>query len=500
MKQGVITVYVLVFGTIFLLFLAGLLGFILMQLRLSEQKIAWQQSLNIAEAGLNYYKWCLNNNIENCQLEKEYQDASGKTIGKFQVKPQTFLSCGMISSQKILSTGWTLKFPQIKRSVFAFFQRESVAKYNYILNSNVWAGPDHLILGPYHSNGGIRFDGTNLSTVFSAREKWVCTSSFGCGPQGVGHGIGLCPPECQIINFECVCPGVFSTTKNSNKDLFSFPLPPFDFSAITVNLAQIKNLTKDQRLGLYFGPSQAFGYHVLINKDNLKVWKVTEVNWLDGICTIVNEEVICDGSPCKPECPICVSGKCAVKEPTIKKEVLIFDGQIPTDCGVLFFEDNVWIGNENQTSTIKGKITLASANLIEPAKKTSIWLQGNIDYTKYDGSDGFLAISQGNNLIGLYSPNYLTLRGIFVAQNGFFGRNNYPCSKYSPYCIRESLKIFGSIVSNQRVGTQWVTLGGQIVSGYKKRDSFPDANLIYNPPLFTPFLSPTFKIFGWEEK
>lgn len=501
MNKGVITTYVLVFGAIFLIMLAGLLGFILLQLRQANQKVAWNEAFEIAEAGINYYRWCLNNEVtQNCQTEKEYQDSAGNSIGKFSLQIETSQNCGILGSAKIISTGWTFKFPNIKRKISVFYARESVARYSCILNSNVWVGADHVIRGPYHSNGGIRFDGKNLSTVSSAQESWVCTSSFGCGPSGQGYGYGLCPYECQIISNKCVCPGVFSTTQNSNRDLFSYPIPQFDFAGITINLAQIKDLTKNQGKGLYFGPSGAFGYHILINQENLKVWKVESVNWIsEKICTIVKEKIVCTDDPCIPECPECVSEKCLVKDPLIANEILIFDGQIPQDCGAIFFEDHLWIGKENETSTIKGKVTVVSADLINSNKKTSVWLQGSIDYTRYDGSDGFLVIAQNNNLIGLYSPNYLTLRGIFVAQNGFFGRNYYPCSKYPTYCQRESLKIFGSIISDGRVGTKWVGTGGQFQSGYKNRETYVDPNLLYAPPIFTPSTSPEFKIVKWEE-
>ena len=63
--QGVITTYVLVFGLIFLIMLGGLFSFILLQLRQSAEKAAWSQALHIAEAGINYYKWCLNHEIED---------------------------------------------------------------------------------------------------------------------------------------------------------------------------------------------------------------------------------------------------------------------------------------------------------------------------------------------------------------------------------------------------------------------------------------------------
>jgi len=119
-------------------------------------------------------------------------------------------------------------------------------------------------------------------------------------------------------------------------------------------------------------------------------------------------------------------------------------------------------------------------------------LPGNINYTVLDGSDGLTLIGERNVLIGPQSPNQMELRGIFVAQKGRFSRNHYPNN------IREKLEIYGSIISNGRVGTQWIS-GSQVVSGYLKRESYFDSNLVYDPPLFTPFIEPEFRILNWEE-
>jgi len=471
--KGQITTYVLVFGAVFLLLLAGLLGFILLQLRMANQRVSWQQSLNIAEAGMNYYRWCLNNDAtQNCNLEKEYEDASGNSVGKFQIQINTNSNCGLTISQRIISTGWTYKYPDIKRKVSVFYGRESVAKYSYILNSNVWVGNDHIIRGPYHSNGGVRFDGTNFSTVSSAQQNWVCTNSFGCGPQGVGYGYGLCPPECQIISQQCVCPGVFSTTENSSRDLFSFPIPQFDFNAITADLAQIKNAALNSG-GIYLQPSkeinsQGKGWHLIFkNTGQVEARIITglsstyayseEEDWHYDYFTITSE------SPYQTF-------------------------NILSSCSVIFVEDNLW-----PEGIIKGKVTVASANLIDPNKDTDVILQGNLDYTTADGSDGLTLIGERNVLIGPNSPDQMVLRGIFVAQKGRFSRNHYQGN------IKQSLKIYGSIVSNGRVGTQWINQGGHVISGYLERETYVDPYLLYEPPIFTPFISPEFKIVKWEE-
>jgi hypothetical protein len=160
---------------------------------------------------------------------------------------------------------------------------------------------------------------------------------------------------------------------------------------------------------------------------------------------------------------------------------------IPPACSAIFVEDNLW-----PEGVVKGKVTLASANLINPNLDTDVILQANIDYSVKDGSDGLTLIGERNVLIGPNSPNIMKLRGIFVAQKGRFSRNHYSWN------IREKLEIYGSIISNGRVGTKW-TSGGQVISGYQKRETYVDPYLLYDPPVFTPFISLEYKIVNWQE-
>lgn len=463
-KKGAIITLVIVWGSIFFILLGSILNFVLFQLRQSERKLAFEEALEVAEAGINYYAWCVNNEAEaNCSLEKDYYDPEGNLVGHFSLLVNSGVNCGQTISRTILSTGWTNKFPDIKRKIQVIYARPSVANYSYVLNSNVWIGPDHEIRGPYHSNGGIRMDGENQSLVTSQQQEWICTSSFGCS---------TCPTSagCRIQNSKCYCPGVF-TTANGNPGLFSYPVTPFDFAGLTIDLAQLK--TSAQTSGIYLPPSltinpQGKGYHIKI-KDNgtLEAWIITglsrtyayslEEGWHYDYFTISNE-------------------------------YLYNTYPIPSACSAAFVEDNIWV-----EGTLVGPLTLASANLINPNLDTDVILPNSIEYKNSDGNNRFFLIGERNVLIGPQSPNIMELHGIFVAQKGRFSRNHYPGN------IRESLEIVGSVVSSGRVGTQWVS-GSQIVSGYKKRETYFDSNLVYNSPPFTPYIEPDFRIIKWEEQ
>jgi hypothetical protein len=465
-KKGSIVTLVLVFGSIFLILFGGLLGFILLQLRISSQKVAWNESLHIAESGVHYYLWCLNNEVEaQCETEKEYLDPAGNPIGRFSLNITTTISCGETINRTINSTGWTYDFPDIQREIKVLYGKSSVAKYAYLINDNTWAGADREIRGLYHSNGGIRMDGENQSLVTSARDDWVCTSSFGCS---------TCPTTdgCWIDGLDCVCPGVFTTTTNSDVDLFDFPVPPFDFEGITIDLAQMKTLSQTEPGGIYLPPStdinpEGEGYHIIFqNNGTFEAWIITELQatWGYNLTDGWHDDYF-----------------------TISSEFLYNSYSIDPACSLIFIEDDIW--PEGQ---VKGKVTIASANLISPTEDTDVVLQNNINYTTLDGSDGLALIGERDVLISPDSPDIMELRGVFIAQKGHFGRNHYSGN------IRERLEIYGSIVSNGRVGTQW-TSGSVIVSGYRERENYFDSHLVYSPPPFVPYASSEFEIANWEE-
>ena len=118
-QKGSITTLTLVFASIFLLIFSSLIGFILIQLKQSQQKVAWNQSLSIAEAGLNYYRWHLAHYPDDLSGEGEYDyaDPEGGNIGKYSLKIEGTQQCGQTTAITITSTGWTNKMPQTKRTV-----------------------------------------------------------------------------------------------------------------------------------------------------------------------------------------------------------------------------------------------------------------------------------------------------------------------------------------------------------------------------------------------
>ena len=55
--KGIIATWVLTFAVSMLIMLGGIVSFVLLQQRVSVERMASEESLHIAEAGINYYKW-----------------------------------------------------------------------------------------------------------------------------------------------------------------------------------------------------------------------------------------------------------------------------------------------------------------------------------------------------------------------------------------------------------------------------------------------------------
>jgi hypothetical protein len=471
--KGYLLILVLVFGSIFFLITSSFFGFIVSQGQVITQKVELQRAVDIAEAGLNYYKWFLAHYPNDTtggagttgSTTHEYFDPEGAAIGKFTISVASSTYCGDVASLDVSSSGSTYSDSEIVRTISARYARPSVAEYAYIINSNVWAGPDRTIVGPYHSNGGIRMDGTNFSTVTSGQASWFCNGSFGCSPSG-NRG------------------GVFTTTANANAALFTYPSAPINFTGLSVDLALMQDRAQN-RGGIYLPPSGGSGYQITFNSNGtISVRRVTNTTQYWGYTSEDgwNQE-----------------------RNVISNLAGTVNYTIPASCPLIFVQDKVWL-----QGVVNQKVTIAAADVVSGANNPSIILQDNITYTSATTS-GLLAIAEQDVLVGVSVPNNMSLNGIFVAQNGRYGRNFYCAScteggnsrglpnTLDPFVLRDSLTMNGTIVSNGRVGTQW-TSGGVATSGFLNRFNSYDRNLVASPPPLVPKTSDVYVVTDWKDR
>jgi len=474
---GYLLVLVLVFGAVFFTVASSFVVFIVTQSRLVTQKVQLESAGQIAEAGLNYYKWYLshfpNDTTNGTGLPGPYigvyRDPEGSAIGEYSLSVASTTYCGDVASIDVTSVGYTYEAPTVKRTLSAHYARPTVASFAVILNSNVWAGPDRIINGPYHSNGGIRMDGTNNSVVTSGQSTWSCDSSFGCSPTSNKNG-------------------VFTTTANADTSLFDFPAAPVNFAGLTVDLSSMQTRAQTKG-GLYIGPSGASGYQLQFNSSGtVSVYKVTSTYQYWGYTTengwLQERNVI--------------AGTTSVATYTI-----------PASCPLIFVKDKVWLGG-----TVKGRVALAAADLDVGGTDPSIILQNNITYSSATTS-GLMAVAEQDVLIGVDVPTDMIISGIYIAQNGRYGRNHYCNSNVNclgnstyllpnnnpnlrQYTVRNSETMNGTIVSNGRIGTQW-TSGGNTISGFLTRTNTYDRNLIASPPPLIPVTSDVYQFSEWRD-
>ena len=470
MKRGYFTLLVLVFSAVFFTLLTALAGYIFVEKRAQLAQENREQAVDIAEAGLEYYRWHLahwpndlkDGTSSNGPYVHTVLDPEGGVLGTYSLVISGDQACGSVTSVTITSTGWAASNPTMKRTLFARYTRPSVAEYPAVINSNVWAGADRIISGPYHSNGGVRMDGTHNADVTSGVATWLCNSSFGCSPSA-NKG------------------GVFGT--GGPQSLWSFPAPTIDFNGITVDLVKLKGYATST--GRYLASSGNYGYKIVLKSNGtFDASKVTGTTQIWGYTT---------ENGWKQERTI------------ISSTGSVTNYSIPAECPVIFVEDNVWL-----EGVVTGKVTLAAADVTASSVDRSIVIPNDITYASATGN-GLTAIGEEDVLISLQSPNIMNVNGIFIAQKGHFGRNHYctnDCTSTSgdqglpssldSYVTRSTLNTNGTIVSNGRFGTKW-TSGSTFISGYSQRNDAYDSTLAKSPPPFTPATSDDYKFVDWRE-
>jgi hypothetical protein len=470
----------IVFGAIFVTVLGALASVVLSQNRVQLESIGRSKGLDMAESGLEYYRWHLAHFPTDLQngtghagpYVLPYNDPEGGQIGTITLSIAGNTSCGQLTSIDITAKGSTFDGSNAATTLVARYAKPTVAQSSYVLNSSVWAGADRIISGPYHSNGGIRMDGTANAPVTSSLASWLCTNSFGCSPSSIQNGVfGVGP----------------------NQTLWTYPTPQVDFSAIAANFSTLK--TTAQSSGLYFprvssgttGNNANRGYHLIFNSNGtITVSKVlTETDVFS---------VPVDGSSGSPidDYSLIASGG----------ESFLGTYTLPATCGLVYVEDNTWI-----EGVIPSQVTLVAANVVTAGITPNVMLKNNITYSNPSGTSGLTVVAANDVLITPDSPFNMSLSGVFVAQAGAFGRNYYgedqtahwyTCpNAYEP---RGTLTIHGTTVSNKRTGTKWLAGCPSGDAGYQTRVDAFDRQLSTNPPPFTPALSNTFQFVDWRQQ
>lgn len=482
LKKGQILIQAIVFGTISMVLIGGLISWAGVNIKASRLAVSREQALQIAEAGIDYYRWHL------AHAQSDYKDGtgvSGPYIHPFYDKDGNQIGTFTLDITPppngstlvtIKSTGKILEDPSVSRAIIVRLAIPSLAKYAVVANSDMRFGEGTEVFGPIHSNGGIRFDGLAHNLITSSRADYDDPDHTGNNEFGVHTHVN--PPPSSGINDTFRSAEAPPNTVPNRTDVFeagrAFPVPTVDFVGITTDMAQMK--TKAQANGRYFSASGALGYRIVLKtNDTFDLYRVTQLHTASNNC-VNNSNVGQTGW-----------GTWSIRANT--GQTFLANYSFPTD-GIIFVEDNLWVDGQINTA----RLTIASGRFPDsPATRPSITVNNDLLYTNYDGQDVVSLIAQNNINVGMVSDDNLRIDAAIVAQNGRAGRFYY-ASQCNPYDVRSELTLYGMIASNLRYGFAY-TNG----TGYQTRNIIYDANLLYGPPPSFPLTSDQYQIISWEE-
>lgn len=462
-NQAVILELTLVFGAIFVIVGVSFLTWMVKENKLVSKKVDKELSLQIAEAGIDYYVWHLAHNENDYTDDNpgdplngngnygpyihDYFDNGGQKIGEYSLEitpPPVGSTIAVINS-----TGYTTSSPNTKRNLRTRVGKKSFADYSFLTAAPIWIGSGEATTGKTHSNGGIRFDDTAQAKITSA------VASYNCA--GTGHGCAGTKP------------GIWGS--GGPASFWEFPVAPVDFTGVTVDLDNLK--TQAQSAGVYYNGA-ANGYHItFLNNGSFDVRRVTNLRpsvwqWVE-------------------ECP--PNGCWKLIPEQIQTENLIANQAIPAN-GIVFIDDDVWVDG-----VVNGKVTLVAAQLPDTGwnNNVDIRINGNITYTARDGNHKLGLIAQRNIMVPRYAPNNLTIDAALLSQKGHVYYRNYNSNS-----LKNNIEIYGSIITNKFWTWSWIS-GSSVVDGYQTTNTIYDNTLAFYPPPFFPTTGGFIRL-SWEEK
>lgn len=467
-NKGATLILILVFTSILGILITAGAGYVTSQMKIANQRVNKEQAYQIAEAGINYYRWHLAHVPDDFQdgtgapgpYVHDYKDSTGATIGQYSLNIIPPASGSTVVT--IESTGWTNNRPNVKRKLVEQVGIPSFTRYAVVANDVMRFGSGTEVFGPIHSNNGIRFDGIIHNLITSTKASYDDPDHSG----GYEFGVHTHVPPVDPLPPAAVPsrPDVFMAGRQ-------FPVPPIDFTGITINLATLK--TSANNNGIYLGPSGTQGYHIHFNANQtVDIRKV-------------NTQLTC--KYCYSSCSNPSRWSNYANIFSINQEAsFTYKGgsslglPMPTN-GIIFAEDDIWIDGQINNS----RVTVVAAREPLASGSATIIINNDLRYTYYDGRDAIGLIAQTDVSVGFYSEDDLQIDAALIAQNGRAGRYYYsPRSgaQFNPagcnqYVWRQQLTLNGSIATNLRYGFAY-TDG----TGYQIRNLNFDQHLTFGPP------------------
>jgi hypothetical protein len=476
-QQGMVLPMVLVFSTVGIVILSGIVGWSLLNSRAAKQAVKREMAIQIAESGIDYYRWHLAHSPTDYQdgtassspYIHQFFNKDGDVIGQFSLDITAPPSGSTLVTIK--STGQTNGYDG-SRVIITRLAKPSIAKFAVVANSVMRFGEGTEIYGPIHSNFGIRFDGIAHNIITSAVASYDDPDHSNNNEFGVHTHVN--PPPATGISNAFRSAEAPPNVVHDRTDVFlagrQFPIPAVDYTGLTSDISQMKS--DAQADGFYRAGSGAMGYYLTL--------KIDDTFDLYRVDSIKNNPSGCNNT----------AGQTGWGTWSVNTQTLIDNYDFPNN-GLIFLEDNVFVD---------GKINIARVTIVAAvfpdniAQRKNITVNNDLFYTNYDGQDVISLIAQNNFNIGLYSEDDLQIDGALVAQNGRVGRYYYN-SNCDSYRNRDTITLYGMLATGERYGFAY-TNG----SGYNTRNIIYDANLLYSPPPSFPLTSDQYITISWEEQ
>lgn len=487
MKRGTVIAYVLVMMTVVSLIIVSMLGYIVSQLKFSNNRVQRESAFQVAEAGIYYYRWYLAHQVAGKTAQQiktfwqtgnplgvasdyvsDWNDPGGGAIGKYSIHVDAPDPDSTIVT--VTSTGSTYAMPGVKRVVQARFRRPSWSEYTVIANDFMRFGTGTDVYGKIQSNQGIRFDGVAHNIITSAVPTCISPDSDDYDTPQFGVYTHVAPidpfPPAAVPNR----PDVFQAGRQ-------FPVTTVDFNGLVSDLGYMKGQSQINGQGLYFDTSGA-GRHIILKTNGTMDVKL--VNSYDKDTFDSRGNLTHKGSN------------------SITSENAAVNYPIPNN-GVVFVENNIWV-----EGSINGKkVTIVGANLLGGAYPSIYIGMNNLTYTNFNGTDIIGLIAQKNIEVIRDSLDTLTIDGALIAQTGRIGRDYYSpwCTSYDKHgnCTNQvndhksTITVNGSLATNLRYGFAYTDS-----TGYTNRILNFDNNLSYYPPPYFP-TGTEYSIDLWQE-
>ena len=481
-NDGYLLIQVLVFGAVAVIIISGLVAFAAANIKLGRRIVLSEQAFQMAEAGLEYYRWHLAHDPSDYTdgtgqpgpYVKNFYDKDGILLGTFSldiIPPP--LGSTLVTLQ---STGISAQDTSVQRTIISKLAIPSFANFAAVANAVMRFGSGTEVFGPIHSNNGIRFDGIAHNLVTSLLSNYNDPIHSGANEFAVHTHVNP-PPGTGLNNSFRPLEAPPTSPVMSRTDVFiagrSFPAPEVEFDTIMNDLIQMK--ADAESGGLYFASSTVSGYQIALKTDDtFDLFRVNNLRAVPSGCT---------------------SGTSGWGSWTASSTTLTLLGNYPFPAnGLIFLDDNVWV-----EGTIDGaRLTIVAARIPDDDvnQRRSMTFNNNILYTNYDGTDVIALIGQNNVNAGLYSEDNLRIDAALVAQNGRVGRFSYGDTDCAPYDRRTTLTLYGTIVTALQYGFAY---GDPVTNGYSFRNLIYDSFLLYNPPPFFPETEDFHEVIYWKE-